>query len=284
MNIKLKSVLLNNEVRSVKIKHANYDWNVLILNKELLFETLCELIFNRTNMFFYLTQKASTKTLAETRTFIKKLENQGLLTEKLNSVFNTLGWNKETLNIESSIFQGDLAEYLMSILIDMFGFSKTLISKISLKTSPNMPVYGNDNVYYDINKSILYFGESKFYESIDVALKNAFDSIEKHKTITEISFLENHTNNFIAENGETLKKLQQKFETLDSSKFDISSICFVAEDELYLKSDIENVIRKYEISDKYKKIINNSLIIILPILSKKDFLKYFKIKVGEYYV
>lgn len=57
MNIKLKSVLLNNEVRSVKIKHANYDWNGLILNKELLFETLCELIFNRTNLFFYLTQK-----------------------------------------------------------------------------------------------------------------------------------------------------------------------------------------------------------------------------------
>ncbi len=67
------------------IKHANYDWNVLILNKELLFETLCELIFNRTNLFFYLTQKASTKTLAETRTFIKKLENQGLLIEKLMS-------------------------------------------------------------------------------------------------------------------------------------------------------------------------------------------------------
>ena len=51
MNIKLKSVLLNNEVRSVKIKHANYDWNVLILNKELLFETLCEFLIEQICFF-----------------------------------------------------------------------------------------------------------------------------------------------------------------------------------------------------------------------------------------
>ena len=36
-------------------------------------------------------------------------------------------------------------------------------------------------------------------------------------------------------------------------------------------------------SDEYKKIIDNSLIIILPILSKKDFLEYFKNKLGELY-
>ena len=158
----------------------------------------------------------------------------------------------------------------MSILIDRFGFSKTLISKISLKTNPNMPVYGNDNIYYDSSKKVLYFGEAKFYESMDNALKNALESIEKHKTITEISFLENHTNNFIAENGKTLKKLQQKFEIVDSSNFSIASICFLVEDELYLKKDIETIITKCTLNNKYKKIIDNSLIIILPILSKKD--------------
>ena len=283
MDMKLKSVVLNNKDQYVKIKHTDYDWNMLLLKKELLFEVLCELTFNKINMFYYLTQKSSTKTLSETMSFVDQLEKKGLFLEKLNTVFDILGWNKSTLNIESTVFQGDLAEYLMSILIDRFGFSKTLISKISLKTNPNMSVYGNDNIYYNSNKNILYFGESKFYESIDSALKNALQSIEKHSTITEISFLENHTNNFIAENGETLKKIQQKFEILDSSNFNISSICFVVEDELYLKNDIEAIITKYETNNKYKKIIDNSLIIILPILSKKDFLEYFKKKIGEIY-
>ena len=283
MGIKLKSVVLNNKDQYVKIKHTDYDWNMLLLKKELLFDVLCELTLNKINMFYYLTQKSSTKTLSDTMSFIDELEQKGLFLEKLNTIFDILGWNKSKLNIESTVFQGDLAEYLMSILIDRFGFSKTLISKISLKTNPNMPVYGNDNIYYDLNKNILYFGESKFYESIDNALKNALQSIERHSTITEISFLENHTNNFIAENGETLKKIQQKFEILDSSNFNISSICFVVEDELYLKKDIETIISKYEANNKYKKIIDNSLIIILPILSKKEFLEYFKEKIGEIY-
>ena len=283
MDIKLKSVILNNKDQYVKIKHADYDWNILLLKKELLFDILCELALNKINMFYYLTQKSSTKTLSETMSFVELLEKQGLFIEKLNTVFDILGWKKSKLNIESTVFQGDLAEYLMSILIDRFGFSKTLISKISLKTNPNMPVYGNDNIYYDSSKKVLYFGESKFYESMDNALKNALESIEKHKTITEISSLENHTNNFIAENGETLKKLQQKFEIVDSSSFSIASICFVVEDELYLKKDIETIITKYTLNSKYKKIIDNSLIIILPILSKKDFLEYFKNRIGELY-
>lgn len=281
--MKLKTVELNDNQYYFKIKHANYDWQMLLLNKNYLYDVLCELIFNQTNMFYYLTQKVSTKTLAETRKFVKQLEKKGIINGQINSIFNTLGWNKEFLNIESTVFQGDLAEYLMSILIDMFDFSKTLISKISYKTNPKMPIYGNDNIYYDIKTKILYFGESKFHKTMDEAFKNALESIKKHNNITEVSFLENHTLGFIAENGKELKKLQQKFEIIDSSKINIASICFIVEDELYLKSDIEDVIKKYENNIEYVTIMNHSIVIILPILSKKEFLEYFKNKIGEFY-
>ncbi len=283
MNAEFKCIVLNNNNQYIKIKHANYDWQVLLVQKELLYEALCKLLFDKTNMFFYLTQRSSTKTLSETKLYVNKLEKQGLLNAEINSIFKILGWNEETLNIESTVFQGDLAEYLMSILIEELKISKTLISKISLKTNSKMPIYGNDNVYFDIKSNVLYLGESKFYKSIDEGLTKAFSSIEQHDSITEINFLTNHTNNFISENQKSLKKVQQKFETISSQNFTLATICFVVEDEMYLKKDIEEIINKYENKEQYKTIIENSIIIILPVLSKQEFLVYFKNKVGEFY-
>ena len=156
----------------------------------------------------------------------------------------------------------------MNIVIEEFDISKTLISKVSLKTSPSMPSYGNDNIFFDYENKILYFGEAKFYTDTINALTEAFNSISLHsKNLQELSYIKNHTNTFIAENGKTLKKLERRLEKINSSQIKCTSITFIMSDDNFEEDADKN------------KYINNAIIVFLPIISKNNFLKYFENKV-----
>ena len=144
----------NENIKKIRLK--SYTWDELMGDKTILYEAICDLLLNNENLFYYATQKESTKTLKDTRLYVKKLIDKGILDSRIEDVFRFIGWDKEELNIKNSTFQGDLAEYLMSILIDRVTNIDTLISKISLKTSPKMPSYMNDNIYYDYENEIFY--------------------------------------------------------------------------------------------------------------------------------
>ena len=164
----------------------------------------------------------------------------------------------------------------MNILIDKFIDAKTIISKISLKTSPRMPIFGNDNVYYDFDNDILYFGESKFYNNFKSALRRAETSIDEHNNVEEISFVRTHTSSFIAENGHKRDKLVEKFENIYSSNINIKSIIFIINDDIYCKKDYEaDMISYFNSIEKINEISNEIIFVFLPILSKEEFLKYF---------
>ena len=275
-----KNNLLNsNNIMKIKIK--NISWSELFDNKTILYSAICDLLLEEENLLYYATQKDSSKTLLDTKKYVKNLISNGSLIYVINDIFNSLGWNHE-LNIDNTIFQGDLAEYLMSILLDKITNIETLISKISYKTSPSMPIYGNDNVYYDYENDILYFGESKFYKNTSDGLDAAVASLKKHSNIEEISFVRNHTSSFIAENGETRFKAIERFETSYSVDISIKSVVFIISDDIYDKSEYEDLIINYygpedEIVTKTSEII----LVFLPILSKKEFLEYFVRRVNN---
>ena len=153
----LQEIKLFNEENIKKFRMKNYTWELLLLNKECLYKEICDLLFSDENLFYYVTQKESTKTLFETKNYVKRLIESGIIDEKIDDVFKTIGWENEKLDITNNRFQGDLAEYLMCILIDRLTNVSTIISKTSLKTAPGMPSFGNDNIFYDYEKDILYF-------------------------------------------------------------------------------------------------------------------------------
>ena len=258
----------------MKIKIKNITWEELFKDKTILYRAICDILLNEENLLYYATQKDSSKTLLDTREYIKRLMVNGSLIYLIDDIFNALGWNRD-IDINNS-------EYLMSILLDKITNIKTLISKISYKTSPLMSVYGNDNVYYDYDNDILYFGESKFYKNVEEGLKAAIDSIKKHSSVEEISFVRNHTTSFIAENGEKRFKIIEKFETAYSEDINIKSIIFVINEDIYTKKDYEEVIIKYfgnyEILESQTAEI---ILVFLPILSKKEFLEYFVRRVSD---
>lgn len=271
----LEKVSLFNKDNTIKIRIKQITWEELFNNKTILFNSICDLLLSEKNLLYYATQKESSKTIVETKKYVDSLINNNNLIFAIEDIFNALGWNKEN-NINNTTFQGDLAEYLMSILLDKFTNVETLISKVSFKTSSKMSVYGNDNVYFDYENDILYFGESKFYKSASEGLKDAIESIEKHYTIEEISFVRNHTSSFIAETEEKRIKMIEKYETAYVDNINIRNIVFVVNEDIYDAHDYENMLVKY--FDGEENLIQKTeeiILVFLPILSKKEFLNFF---------
>lgn len=259
----------------------NYTFTQLKVNADSLYEIISEMLLDNENLFFYCTQRSSCRTFKDTRLYVKELMKKNILKTELNAILMNLKWDKDSIDINSTKFCGDLGEYLMSIIIEKFDISNTLISKVSLKTSPSMPAFGNDNVFYDYQTNTLYYGEAKFYDNTINALSNAFDSITKHsKSLQELSFIKNQSSSFVAENGKLLKKIEKRLETIDASQISITSISFIVSDDNYEENDYVDALNKFAGTHPDKlNYINNSIIVFLPVISKTNFLNYFEGKV-----
>lgn len=266
-------------VNRIVLKDKTYQQ--LLITPEELYEILSNFILDNENLFFYCTQKSSCRTIEDTRKYVKKLISMNIIKDQVNDVLITMGWDKDNIDINNAVFSGDLGEYLMNIIISKFSKASSLISKVSLKTSPKMPAHGNDNIFYDYEKEILYYGESKFYSSTSRALKEANDSINLHLSDNrEFAFIKTHTGSFVAENGELLKKIENEIDFKKTSDVTIKSISFVMSDDKYEEEDysklLNTMIKNGTLDSKY---VNESIIIFLPVISKDDFLKYFERRV-----
>ena len=266
-----------------KLRLNVLEWDEIINDRLLLYNAIINKLLDKTNLFYYATQNESTKTLYETKEYINKIINNNLLEERVDQIFNNIGWGKLDDNIiNNTVFQGDIAEYLMCILLDKITNIKTIIAKVSLKTSPQMPSYGNDNIFYDYEKKTLYLGESKFYSDTKIALKNALNSIKNHSKVNEFNYIAQHTNHIIAENGDKRTEIIEKLENVSLNAISISYIAFIVNDDIYEKQDYERKINEFlsknQIISDYKNCI---LLVFLPVLSKNEFLQEFLKRVNN---
>lgn len=265
-----------------KIRLTTYTWEELLGDKSILYSAICDLLLSEENLFYYATQKETTKTLEDTKKYVKRLIDKNIIDSKLDDILVSIGWKKDKIDINNTRFQGDLAEYLMCILMDKITNINTLISKVSLKTSPRMSSFGNDNIYFDYQKDILYYGESKFYNDVGVAITRAKSSLEEHANTEEFCYIRSHDNVIIAEDGSKREKIIEELEEKEIEDVTIKSIFFIANDDMYLKKDYESKILKSfknleELNVKSAEII----MVFLPILSKTEFLNYFKGRLKE---
>ncbi|MDD4202363.1 MAG: DUF1837 domain-containing protein [Candidatus Omnitrophica bacterium] len=77
---------------------------------------------------------------------------------------------------------GEGGEILLYILIEEFLKIPQLLSKMTLKTSPQMHYHGADGIYVQYDKKSahlhLYWGESKMYQDINAGISKCLDSIK----------------------------------------------------------------------------------------------------------
>lgn len=75
---------------------------------------------------------------------------------------------------------GEGGEVLLSVLIEEFLQLPQLFTKMSLKTNPEMHVYGSDGIHVGVTSNgnlALYWGESKLYQDAASGIRNCFASV-----------------------------------------------------------------------------------------------------------
>lgn len=76
---------------------------------------------------------------------------------------------------------GEFGELIAYLLMEWVIGAPQVVAKMSLKTNPEMPVHGSDGIHlrYDAetDRLLVYFGESKSYENVTAAIKDAVSSV-----------------------------------------------------------------------------------------------------------
>lgn len=279
MNKKIDKKTINSTLDHYKIEVINEDYNITKIEilKEKLFSILFDYFFDFENLFYYCTQDYFAMDRESAKNYVRKLIEKGTIIAKLDDLFNSLGWDKDNLNIDKTITHGDIGEYLMSIIIDeIFDDIKNIICKVSLKTSKNMPAFSNDNLFFNHKDKILYFGESKFYNDTKKALNDAIKSINKHK-FDELSYITTKTNTMKAENEEKRQEIIEYITDLKRDEVIVKNVIFIISDDFHKDKDLKEVINK--LNENKKKILEDLILVILPIFSKEDFLNGLKEKI-----
>lgn len=247
---------------SSKIRLKYFTWKELISNNEILFKKISDIIFNKDNVI----KLASTYNPDLTY-------SQALITKKYFSALQNIGFiSEDRININHTVLHGDIGEFLMHTLVSEFIESigdKYIYPKLIFKTSPSMAVYGNDGSIYIPEKKEIYYLEAKFYSSLNQAINKAVDSLEKHNDDLHEDM------NYSAELFRNIKtnRTNELVEITDdvTEKLIIFLIC----DDIYKEDEVKNMIEKnsnfLELKEKFE-----TLVFVLPILDKNDFLEFFQ--------
>ena len=104
--------------------------------------------------------------------------------EKYKDKYMTLSKKAREKFKEATKNDGELGELLLFCFLEGHLEAPKILTKLELKTSNNLYVNGSDGVHLkkiSDKRYKLIFGESKTYQDLSVALKNAFKSINEFK-------------------------------------------------------------------------------------------------------
>jgi len=251
-----------------KIRMKFFSWKELIAANNILFDEINDIIFNIDNVL---------KVASTYRPSIKYNETQKM--KKYVDALRMIGFiSSEGIDISHTTLHGDIGEFLMHIMLGMFlqdgSTEKYIYPKLVFKTSPKMPVFGNDGTVYIKDKNEIYYLEAKFYSNLNRAIDKAVESLIIHNETSNEHF--NHR----VEMFRNLKTdaLDEIIE-IDEDVTENLAI-FLMCDNYTNYEDILKTIRNNSKLNLLKKNFN-LLLFVLPILNKNEFLKYFQERSGK---
>ncbi|EME4037614.1 DUF1837 domain-containing protein [Morganella morganii] len=140
-------------------------------------------------------------------------------------------FKKAIKKISAHTAKGELGELILFTLLDVYIQAPKLLSKISMKTNPRMPVFGADAVHGQFfgEKFRVYLGESKLHKNFKSAATDATNSIfnAKNKFEDEFWLLDSYLDfpNLTPELEEKILKSLNPYSNCLSDK--IHSPCFI---------------------------------------------------------
>lgn len=204
-------------------------------------------------------------------------------------------FSKAIRKISTHTAKGELGELLLFTLLEVYFNAPKILTKISLKTSRRVPVFGADAVHAQfINGKIrLYLGEAKLYKNFSNAASEAIKSIKNtiNNYEDEFDLIETHMDfpGISPDQKEALLNFMNPFSNSSAlDKNDIHTPCFIGFVEKDIFTEIEkNYIEQYtqvaekHVSDFYKKLMQNghphqtTALLLLPFSSLKDLVNGF---------
>ena len=197
-------------------------------------------------------------------------------------------FNRAVRFISKQTAHGELGELLLFTLLDVYLEAPKILSKVSMKTSPRMPVYGADAVHaqYVDGELRLYLGESKLYQSFKDASREAAESISTalNNYEHEFNLIETHINfpEFDDDIADDLIELLNPFSNNSIRNDMLHSPCFIGFAEPNCFIDERNYLEVYtrkasEYIDYYFEKLrdvgihhNKTTLLMLPFSSIKD--------------
>lgn len=169
-------------------------------------------------------------------------------------------FQKALRKISKHTAKGELGEMILFTILDVYLGAPKLLSKVAMKTSARMPVYGADAVHGQfINDELrLYLGESKLHAKYNSASTDAVKSILNAKSdyTKELDLIDSHLDfpNLEEELVDKILEILNPYKSKDIIN-KIHSPCFIGFSEPnILLSDEDAYLKKYlELSDHYIK-------------------------------
>jgi hypothetical protein len=188
--------------------------------------------------------------------------------------------------------QGELGELLLFTLLDVYLMAPKLLSKIAMKTSPTMPVFGADGVhgqFYDGSFRV-YLGEAKLHTQFKSAASYAAVSSKSAKDTFGTEF--NLLDSFMDFPGMDEDIKNELLELIDPfSGKDITGIvhssCFIGFAKADMFDDEKAFLEKYEklakdyVENFFNKVekqdlnVDETVLIMLPFTCVKELVKEF---------
>nr|WP_306457646.1 Hachiman antiphage defense system protein HamA [Arcobacter porcinus] len=165
----------DNDLNKIRMKF--FSWEELVHDNELLFNEINNKIFNTDSVL----KVASTYTPQ-----IKYTDKQKK--QKYFDALKSIGFiSNKGVDISHNTLHGDIGEFLMHIMLSKFlsdkSVKKYIYPKLVFKTSPKMPVYGNDGTIYIEDTKEIFYLEAKFYSDLESAVNEAVKSLKTHNEV-----------------------------------------------------------------------------------------------------
>lgn len=253
----------NKEIDLNKIRLKFFSWEELLVSSEILFDEITNILFTEKNVL---------KVASTYKPSIKYSSDQ--FKRKYFDALLSIGFiAKDGVNTDFTILHGDIGEFIMHIMLSEFLCEQSsdnyIYPKLVFKTSPKMPVYGNDGTIYVKDKNEIYYLEAKFYSDLNKAINKAVESLKNHNEVSQENL--NHRielfRNIKTDSLDEIVEIDK--DTLENL------VIFLICDNYNSYEDILETVRKNSALSNLKE--NFSIIVfVLPILSKKNFLKFFQ--------
>jgi len=163
---------------------------------------------------------------------------------------------------------GELGELILYAFLETHLCAPKILSKVELKTSPNMPVHGSDGVHYlklSNGNYQLIFCESKTIKSLNSAIKSALKSIKDLKYSNSVN---TKSNNLSYEKTLVSENLLKECTSEEEIEF-IKSIIYPNSSNNFHVDDAFGILVGYEIEFEEE----------FKYLSNEDFREKVKLKI-----